>query len=115
MRIGAVAGIALMLATAASAVPASAYRTPTLKQARSATVKTLQEKHLRYRWVACIKTDHRFRGATIVRCNVNFGIDPHIVAYCTVLRGSIALTQFEDAAIPCGPDLSGPQFTMTSS
>jgi hypothetical protein len=127
----AIAALALTLVAGASASPATrlaaasrsratsprtaGFRTPTLAQAHAATVKSLRAKRLRYEWVACVKTDHRFRGATVVRCNVNFGIDPHIVAFCTVLHGADAVTQFELAAIPCGPDLSGPQFTITSS
>ena len=106
---------ALAAPTASSGASVPRFHTPTLAQAHAATVHTLRAKSLHYQWVACVKTDHRFRGATVVRCNVNFGIDPHIVAYCTVLRGAVAVTQFENAAIPCGPDLSGPQFTITSS
>jgi len=115
VRAAAIAGLALLLAAAAWAGAAVGFRTPTLAEAHAATVKTLHSKHLRYQWVACVRTNHRFQGANVVRCNVNFGIDPHIVAYCTVFRGTVAVTQFQNAAIPCGPDLSGPQFTITSS
>lgn len=115
MKAIAAAGLlALGLAATASGAPASGFRTPTLGEARAATVRTLKADHLTYHWVACIDTNHRFKGITVVRCNVNFG-DPHVVAYCTIFRGKVAVTQFENAAIPCGPDLSGPQFTITSS
>jgi hypothetical protein len=109
----AVSGL-LALLLAAPGAGASGFRTPTLKEARAATVKALKAKYLTYHWVACIDTKHRFEGISVVRCNVNFG-DPHVVAYCTVFRGNAAVTQFQNAAIPCGPDLSGPQFTITSS
>jgi len=111
---------ALAVAAAAAAVGAAnagataGFRTPTLGEARAATVSTLKAKHLTYYWVACVQTPHRYHGAHVVRCNVDFG-DPHIVAYCTVFRGAAAVTQFTDAAIPCGPDVAGPQFTITSS
>jgi hypothetical protein len=116
MRLVTLAGLVLLFAASGSTSARSSvgFRTPTLREAHAATVRTLRAERLWYRWVACVKTDHRFRGATIVRCNVNFGIDPHIVAYCTVLRGLVAVTQFENSSIPCGPDLSGPQFTITS-
>jgi hypothetical protein len=105
----AVAGVGVSAAGATAG-----FRTPTLHEARAATVSRLKAKHLTYFWVACIQTPHRYRGAHVVRCNVDFG-DPHIVAYCTVFQGDAAVTQFTDPAIPCGPDLAGPQFTITSS
>jgi len=106
--------VAFAFAAPAWGAPPSGFRTPTLSQAHAATVRTLEAQHLTYHWVACIDTNHRFKGVTVVRCNVDFG-DPHIVAYCTVFRGSVPVTQFQNTAIPCGPDLSGPQFTITSS
>jgi hypothetical protein len=42
----------------------------------------------------------------VVRCNVDFG-EPHIVAYCSVLRGGRLLTSEDDPAIPCGHDNAG--------
>ncbi len=115
MRVAAAAGLCLLVAAPAWAGAATGFRTPTLQEAHAATVKALRAKHLTYQWVACIRTDHRYRGVNVVRCNVNFGIDPHVVAYCTVFESGAAVTQFENPAIPCGPDLSGPQFTVTSS
>jgi hypothetical protein len=114
MKILAFCLVALLWAVTASGAPVSGFRTPTLSEAHAATVRRLKAEHLTYHWVACLDTNHRFKGVTVVRCNVDFG-DPHIVAYCTVFRGTAALTQFDNAAIPCGPDLSGPQFTITSS
>ena len=73
---------------------------------RKAVVDHLRAHHLDYRWVVCVRTAHRFAGVPIVRCNVDFG-DPHITAYCSVLRGGYLLTSEEDSAIPCGHDNAG--------
>jgi hypothetical protein len=109
----AVAAAAAVVGVAKAGATAG-FRTPTLREARAATVSTLKAKHLKYYWVACVQTPHRYQGAHVVRCNVDFG-DPHVVAYCTVFQGPAAVTQFTDPAIPCGPDVAGPQFTITSS
>ena len=114
MRVVLPVAAAAVLVSAAAAGATAGFRTPSLREARAATVSTLKAKHLTYHWVACVETPHRYQGAHVVRCNVDFG-DPHIVAYCTVFRGDAAVTQFTDPAIPCGPDLAGPQFTITSS
>jgi hypothetical protein len=66
----------------------------------------LRAEHLDYHWVVCVRTDHVFRGVRVVRCNVDFG-EPHIQAYCSVLRGGRLLTSAEDSAIPCGHDNAG--------
>jgi hypothetical protein len=67
----------------------------------------LRAHQLNYRWVVCVRTPHRFRGVPVVRCNVDFGIDPHVEAYCSVLRGGRLLTSEQDPAIPCGHDNAG--------
>jgi len=84
----------------------AAYRGASLGEAHAAIVSRLRQKHLAYHWVACVDTGRTFRGVGVVRCNVNFG-DPHIVAYCTVLRQGTAVTQLDDPSIPCGPDRAG--------
>lgn len=91
-----------------SAAPAAVpgFRPASVAEVRTAVVSRLRRKHLPFHWVACVGTGRRFRGIGVIRCNVNFG-DPHIVAYCTVLRGDVAVTQIEDPAIPCGPDRAG--------
>jgi hypothetical protein len=73
---------------------------------RKAVVEHLRSRHLDYRWVVCVRTPHRFAGVPIVRCNVDFG-EPHIMAYCSVLRDGRLLTSEEDPAIPCGHDNAG--------
>jgi hypothetical protein len=66
----------------------------------------LRRLGLDYHWVACIPSGRSYRGVRIVRCNVDFG-EPHIEAYCSVLRGGQLLTSQEDPAIPCGHDNAG--------
>lgn len=83
-----------------------AFRAASIAEVRTAVMSRLRRKHLPYHWVACVGTGRRYRGIGVIRCNVNFG-DPHIVAYCTVLRGDVAVTQVENPAIPCGPDRAG--------
>jgi hypothetical protein len=73
---------------------------------RKAVTEHLRAHHLNYRWVVCVRTPHRFAGVPIVRCNVDFG-EPHIMAYCSVLRDGRLLTSEEDSAIPCVHDNAG--------
>jgi hypothetical protein len=67
----------------------------------------MRAQRLDYRWVACVRTSHRFEGVGVVRCNVDFGIDPHVEAYCSVLRGGRLVTSATNPAIPCAPDDAG--------
>jgi hypothetical protein len=67
----------------------------------------LKAKHLDYRWVACVRVPRTYTNVPITRCNVNFGIDPHIEAYCLVLKNGKLLTNHEQPAIPCGHDGAG--------
>ncbi len=74
---------------------------------RAAIIHRLRAQHLNYQWVACVRSGRRFQRVRIVRCNVDFGIDPHVEAYCSVLQGERLLTSEDDPAIPCGPDNAG--------
>jgi hypothetical protein len=74
----------------------------------------LTASHLRFHWVACVRTGRAYRGATVVRCNVDFG-DPHVEGYCTVLRDGKLVTDHEQPAIPCRHDDAGPPATIVSS
>ncbi len=80
--------------------------TETPAQVRAAVVARLRAEHLHYLWVACVPSGNRFQGVRVVRCNVDFG-EPHIVAYCSVLRGGALLTGQDNPAIPCGHDNAG--------
>jgi hypothetical protein len=74
---------------------------------KQAFVAYLERKELTYRWVACIRNGRRYRGRAIVRCNVNFGMDPHVEAYCAVYAYGQLTTNHENRAIPCGHDDAG--------
>jgi hypothetical protein len=73
---------------------------------RVAVIQHLRAQHLDYHWVVCVRTPHRYKRVRVVRCNVDFG-EPHIEAYCSVLRGGRLLTNQQDPAIPCGHDNAG--------
>jgi hypothetical protein len=113
--VAATAGITIALAagaytllsgSAGASKPTRAIRTASLSAFRAAVIDRMHGEHLDYRWVACVPTQHVFHGVRVVRCNVDFG-EPHIVAYCSVLRGGRLLTNQDDAAIPCGHDDAG--------
>jgi hypothetical protein len=92
----------------------SAYEATTPKQARQLMVDYLDGKQLDYRWVACLHSGRSFQGAAIVRCNVNFG-DPHIEAYCIVLRHGELYSNHDNPAIPCQRDNRAPPATIVTS
>jgi hypothetical protein len=81
--------------------------TGSLMMFRTAIIDRVRAEHLNYQWVACVRSGRRFEGVRVVRCNVDFGIDPHVQAYCVVLRGGRLLTSEDNPAIPCGPDNAG--------
>jgi hypothetical protein len=87
---------------------------PTPQQARRLLTARLRAKELAFRWVACVRNGRTFRGAAIVRCNVDFG-DPHIEAYCSVLDGRRLVTDHEDQAIPCDRDEAGWDLRLSGS
>jgi hypothetical protein len=98
------AGAIMLAAVGAGASPSITTTSPSrfqrLLEAR------LTRLGLDYHWVACIANGRSFRGVRIVRCNVDFG-EPHIEAYCSVLRDGRLLTSQEDPSIPCGHDNAG--------
>jgi hypothetical protein len=81
--------------------------TPSVKSVKEAFIVYLERKELTYRWVACVRNGRRYRGQPIVRCNVNFGMDPHVEAYCAVFEHGRLTTNHDDDAIPCGHDNAG--------
>jgi hypothetical protein len=110
-----VASVAAVVALAGcGAATSSTYRSVTPPDAKQLMVEYLDSKHLDYRWVACLDTGRSFAGAPIVRCNVNFG-DPHIEAYCIVLRWGKLYTDHQDPAIPCRRDNRAPPATIVTS
>ncbi len=93
--------------SAANAVPAGPITTASTARFKAAMIARMHAQHLNYQWVACVPSGRRFEGVRVVRCNVDFGIDPHVEAYCSVLSGGRLLTSQDDPAIPCGADLRG--------
>lgn len=81
---------------------------------RTALIARISAQHLNYQWVTCVSSGRRFKGVPVVRCNVDFGIDPHVEAYCSVLRGGRLLTSQDDPAIPCGADDAGYSVKLTT-
>jgi hypothetical protein len=85
---------------------------PKLTEAQPAVAKRLmrqrlEAKHLDYTWLACVKVGRTYLDVPITRCNVGFGIDPHVEAYCVVLREGALVTSHENAKIPCKHDDAG--------
>jgi hypothetical protein len=82
---------------------------------RKAVIARLKQKQLTFRWVACVSNGRTYRHLPIVRCNVDFGMDPHVEAYCAVLDRGRLVTNHEDGAIPCGHDNAGFNVPVESS
>jgi hypothetical protein len=80
---------------------------PDLATVKKALVAKLKQKELTFRWVACIRNGRVYRGRPIVRCNVNFGMDPHVEAYCAVFEDGRLVTNHDNSAIPCSHDDAG--------
>ncbi len=92
----------------------STYEATTPPEAKKLMIDYLDGKQLSYRWVACLHSGHSFEGAAIVRCNVNFG-DPHIEAYCIVLRHGKLYSDHDDPGISCQRDNRAPPATIVTS
>lgn len=94
--------------------------TPKLQSAPPALAKRLLTEQLRakqldYTWVACVKVGRSYQHVPITRCNVDFGIDPHVEAYCVLLKNGKLATNHEDPAIPCKHDNAGWNRTTITS
>lgn len=96
-----------------SARASARITTASIRVIHARMVASLRRERLSWHWVVCLRNGNLFRGVPIVRCNVDFG-DPHIEAYCVVLRGGQLLTNFQDHAIPCGPDNAGDTQTIVA-
>jgi hypothetical protein len=107
-------GVAALALLAGCGGTSSPYRAATPQVAKKLMIRYLDGKRLRYRWVACLQTGRSFKGAAIARCNVNFG-DPHIEAYCIVLKGGKLYSDHQDPAIPCQRDNRAPPATIVTS
>jgi hypothetical protein len=113
--------IVVALAAAAALLAGCGGSSANLDEASPALGKRLMSqrldaKHLNYRWVACVRVGRTYKGVPITRCNVNFGIDPHVEAYCLLLKDGELVTNHDDDAIPCKhDDAGGDATTITSS
>ena len=103
----------MLLAAACGSSAATQTAQPSLTTVKRAFVAKLKQDALTYRWVACVRNGRRYKGLPIVRCNVNFGMDPHVEAYCTVFDHGKLVTNHENKAIPCGHDDAG--FTVPTA
>jgi hypothetical protein len=74
---------------------------------KKAFVAELKQEALTFRSVACVRNGRHYKNLPIVRCNVNFGMDPHVEAYCTVFDHGKLITNHDHKAIPCGHDDAG--------
>ena len=92
--------------------PASAEQLRTIKKS---LVTRLNQEGLTFHWVTCVRNGRVYRQFPIVRCNVNFGMDPHVEAYCSVLDHGRLVTNHDDKAIPCGHDNAGFTVPMAGS
>lgn len=84
--------------------PASAGQVRTIKKS---LVARLNQEGLTFHWVVCVPNGRSYHKLPIVRCNVNFGMDPHVEAYCSVLERGRLVTNHDQKAIPCGHDNAG--------
>lgn len=98
----------MAVASSSSSPPADAKPIFSSNQAviKRQLTDRLHHLSLRPHWIACIRSGKRYEGTPVIRCNVNFG-DPHIEAFCSVLRDGRILTNGQNAAIPCGHDDAG--------
>jgi hypothetical protein len=103
----------VLLAVGCGSGAARQVSQPSLATVKKAFVARLNQEALTYRWVACVRNGRRYKGLPIVRCNVNFGMDPHVEAYCTVFEDGKLVTNHENKAIPCGHDNAG--FTVPTA
>ncbi|HZT92879.1 MAG TPA: hypothetical protein VE985_00180 [Gaiellaceae bacterium] len=77
--------------------------------------RQLDAAQLDYTWVACVRVDRTYQHVPITRCNVDFGIDPHVEAYCVLLVGGRLQTNHANPAIPCRHDDAGWNRTTVTS
>lgn len=105
MRIAIGAAALLLLAGCGGGTPKLGEAPPAV--AKRLLTERLNAKQLDYRWVACVRVGRTYRHVPITRCNVDFGIDPHVEAYCLLLRGGRLVTNHDDPAIPCRHDDAG--------
>jgi hypothetical protein len=105
LLVAAVAMLAAGCGGSGSASPRLEAAPPPL--AKRLLTQQLQAKQLNYTWVACVKVGRSYKHVPITRCNVDFGIDPHVEGYCVLLKNGRLATNHQDPAIPCKHDNAG--------
>lgn len=93
----------------------SQLRALTPEAAKRLMTQRLDRKQLDYTWVACVAVGRTYKHVAITRCNVDFGIDPHVEGYCVLLKDGKLVTNHEDASIPCKHDDAGWDHTTITS
>ena len=106
MRIAGAAVALAFLGGCGGSTSSAQFTAPTPRVAKQLLAQRLEAKDLTVHWIACVRNGRAYRGAAIVRCNVNFG-DPHIEAYCSLLQGGRLVTDHDNPAIPCRHDDAG--------
>jgi hypothetical protein len=107
---------ALLVGCGSGSQPSPRLRAAAPEVARRLMEQRLHAEQLDYTWLACIALGRSYRRVGITRCNVGFGIDPHVEAYCVVLKDGTLATNHEDPSIPCQHDDAGwDQTTITTS
>ena len=114
MKIAIAVAALAFLAGCGGSSSSAAFAEATPPVAKQLLTARLRGEYLSFRWIACVRTGRAYRGAPVVRCNVNFG-DPHIEAYCSVLKSGRLLTDHDDHAVPCRHDDAGPAATIVHS
>jgi hypothetical protein len=62
----------------------STAASPTAADVAARLKRGLTDRYLSVRWTACVPRPERVAGASVFRCNVNFG-EPHIEIYCAAV------------------------------
>ena len=97
----------VLLATGCGGSATKVASQPQVETIKKGLVARLKHDQLVFRWVACVHNGRHYDGMPIVRCNVNFGMDPHVEAYCAVFEQGQLVTNHENSDIPCGHDDAG--------
>jgi hypothetical protein len=92
--------------------PAQTVRVQTVRRALLARLK---DEEVNFRWVVCVRNGRRYRHLPVVRCNVNFAVEPHVEVYCAVLDRGHLVTNHDNSAIPCGHDNAGASVPVEGS
>ena len=106
MRIAIAVAAFAFLAGCGGSSSSGGFAEATPRVAKRLLAARLRAEYLTFRWVACVRTGRAYRGAPVVRCNVNFG-DPHIEAYCSIIDRGRLVTNHETPSFQCPADRRG--------